>query len=778
MRYQQLTGVLALLASTGSAPAEEQQSYDPGQAPQEAREWFRDAKFGLFIHWGVYSLLGQGEWVMNNNKIPIAEYEKLPPRFNPTEFDAAEWVSIARRAGQKYITITSKHHDGFCMWGTKQTSYNILDGTPYRKDVLKLLSEECRKQGIKLFFYHSHLDWHHPDYFPRGGTGKHAGRPESGSWARYMDTLNAQIAELCSPPYEAAGIWFDGWWDRPDADWQLSKTYHIIHSLQPSALIGNNHHVKPFPGEDFQMFEQDLPGKNTAGFNQAEVFPMPLETCRTINNSWGYNQGDRGFRPLSQQIRYLVEAVGLGANLLLNVGPMPNGKIQPEAVELLLGMGQWLEKNGGSIYGTRPGPWGPNRWGHAVHKGRRVYFHVLEWPAGGRLVLPRLEGAAGAALLHGPALSVKIEGQSLAIQLPEEARNPIDTIVAIDAPRDLKGLFLPVPPPRTEISGENIRLDAKEAEATGKIRYEGEPKNALGFWTDPKDAIAWRVAARQAGSYEVVLTYACAAGSGGSEIEVACGPSRASGKVFETGDWARFISVPLGAVSIPAGPSEITVRAAAKPSRAQGVMNLRGLELESGFEPLFNGADDSGWRYGEENGRKVGRGYVVENGMLVCPVDGGGNFYTVKEYGDFTFRFEFRLYEGSNNGLGIRAPLAGDAAYTGMEIQILDDEWYKKNYKGLQPWQAHGSIYNVVPAEPGHLRPAGEWNVEEVTCRGRQVTVKLNGAAIVDADLDEARARLDPATRDRHPGLQRDSGHIGFLGHGSRVDFRNIRLKN
>src|SRR6267143_561816 len=162
------------------APVRAQTGYKPTPENLAAREWFQDARFGMFVHWGAYSVLGDGEWVMNNKKIPIADYEKLPALFNPAEFDAAEWVSLAKAAGMKYITITSKHHDGFAMWGTQQNKWNIDDATPSKKDPLKMLAEECRKQGLKLFFYHSELDWHHPDYYPRGRTGQTAGRPDSG----------------------------------------------------------------------------------------------------------------------------------------------------------------------------------------------------------------------------------------------------------------------------------------------------------------------------------------------------------------------------------------------------------------------------------------------------------------------------------------------------------------------------------------------------------------------------------------------------------------------
>jgi alpha-L-fucosidase len=353
---------------------------DP-DANARARRWFEDAKFGMFVHWGVYSLLGKGEWVMNNDKIPISEYEKLPPRFNPAKFDADEWVRLARAAGMKYLTVTSKHHDGFCMFDSKLTAYDIIDATPYGKDPMKALVAACHKQGIKLFFYYSLLDWHHPDYFPRGRTGQTAGRPEKGDWKSYVTYYQGQVRELCTEYGEIGGIWFDGWWDRPDADWDLAGTYRMIHELQPGAVVGNNHHVVPFPGEDFQMFEQDLPGNNSAGFNKAGVAAgLPLETCLTLNGSWGYNARDRNFKSPEQVIHALVGAAGRGANLLLNVGPKPDGTIGQESSERLMAVGKWLEKYGKAIYGTRRGPIAPQPWGVSTVKSSEpafIYLHVL-----------------------------------------------------------------------------------------------------------------------------------------------------------------------------------------------------------------------------------------------------------------------------------------------------------------------------------------------------------------------------------------------------------------
>ena len=409
------------------------QSYRPAPENLKAREWFQDAKFGMFIHWGVYSVLGDGEWVMHNRKMTIAEYEKLAPKFNPTEFNAAEWVALAKEAGMRYITFTSKHHDGFAMWHTKQSRWNIVDATPYGKDVIKMLADECHKQGIKLFLYHSHLDWHHPDYYPRGRTGQYSGRPESGNWYRYLDYLDAQLEELLTNYGPIAGIWFDGWWDKPDADWRLQKTYSLIHRLQPAALIGNNHHRRPFEGEDFQMFEKDLPGHNTAGFNaEAEIGNLPLETCDTINRSWGYNAKDNRYKSVSELIHYLVRAAGYNANFLLNVGPMPNGKIQPEFVERLRGMGQWLRENGDSIYGTRGGPIPPRPWGVTTRKGNKVFVHVLDWPDE-LLAIPDIPNVKTAkAFPSGTPVTMRRTEGGLLLRLPASLRNPIDTIVVLE----------------------------------------------------------------------------------------------------------------------------------------------------------------------------------------------------------------------------------------------------------------------------------------------------------------------------------------------------------
>lgn len=414
--------------------AKAQPVYNPTSENLKAREWFQDSKFGMFIHWGVYSILGDGEWVMNNQRIDKGTYQKLPAFFNPISYDPKEWVSLAKAAGMKYITITSKHHDGFAMWDSKLTDWDIADRTPYSKDVIKMLAEECSMQGIKLFFYHSHLDWFQDNYYPRGNTGNTAGRPDSGDWYKYLDYMDGQLTELLSNYGAIGGIWFDGHWDKKDSDWRLDRTYSLIHSLQPACLIGNNHHLAPFPGEDFQMFEKDLPGHQTTGFNpDQKIGELPFETCETMNNSWGFNLQDKNYKSTKNLIQYLVKAAGYNSNFLLNVGPMPDGKIQPEFINTLREVGKWMEKYGETIYGTRGGPVTPRSWGVTTQKANKVYVHILN-PEDNNLLIPDFGKKVKSVTLFstGAKLKFRQDAFGIAVTVPGEVIDNNDTILVIE----------------------------------------------------------------------------------------------------------------------------------------------------------------------------------------------------------------------------------------------------------------------------------------------------------------------------------------------------------
>ncbi|MDR3219498.1 MAG: alpha-L-fucosidase [Dysgonamonadaceae bacterium] len=359
-----------------------------GQSQKPDTQWFEDARFGMFIHFGAYSVLGNGEWVMNNHSIKGDDYKRLQDLFNPQAFDAKEWVKIAKDAGMKYITLTSRHHDGFSNWNTRQSDWNIMN-TPYGKDIIKQLADECHKEGIKLVLYYSLLDWIRTDYqYETGRTGQKAGRTVKSDWNSYIGFMKNQLTELLTNYGPIAGIWFDGHWDQTSdenrtshetaVDWHYPEIYELIHRLQPECLVANNHHLPPMPGEDYQIFERDVPGENKSGFSGQEVSPLPLETCETINKSWGFSITDDNFKSVRELIQLLVRSAGSGANLLLNVGPMPNGRIQPECVERLREMGEWMKKYGYTIYETHRGSVPQQTWGVCTAKGDTQYIHLLD----------------------------------------------------------------------------------------------------------------------------------------------------------------------------------------------------------------------------------------------------------------------------------------------------------------------------------------------------------------------------------------------------------------
>ena len=438
-----IAAALALLAGmTSTSSASEANAYTPSPENLAAREWFQDAKFGVFLHWGLYSQLGGGgrmgiaEWIMNDANIPAKHYERLARFFNPTAFDADAWVRTFKAAGARYVTITAKHHEGFAMFATRTTNYNIADATPFKRDPLAELAEACRKHGLKLFFYYSQRDWHHTDYFPLGETGHGAERPFAGEWDRYIDYQDAQLKELLTRYGPVAGIWFDGWWDQKDTvmrgSWRLAQTYQLIHSLQPAALVGNNHHVTPFPGEDFQMFERDLPGENTMGFNTGAVSNLPLEMAETMNGSWGFNLIDDQIKSTRTLIRSLVAAAGRNSNFLLNTGPLPNGELQAENVATLREVGEWLTRNGESVYGTRGGPVSPRPWGVTTQAGKRVYVHVFDW-SDSQLFLPLRAKVAGArSLRNSSPVAIRHRSDGIELTLPEPLPNEWVRIVRLD----------------------------------------------------------------------------------------------------------------------------------------------------------------------------------------------------------------------------------------------------------------------------------------------------------------------------------------------------------
>lgn len=358
------------------------QSYVPTKENLEERENFRDAKFGIFLHWGIYSTFAQGEWYLQNAVPDRMEYAKAADAFYPHRFNAHEWVRAIKDAGAKYICITTRHHDGFSMWDTQQSDYNIVKATPFKRDVIKELADACHEEGIRLHLYYSHIDWMRPDY-PMGRTGRECGKDSTKSdWPHYFNFMNAQLTELLTHYGKIGAIWFDGWWDHDQDsipfDWHLPEQYALIHKLQPACLIGNNHHMHPFEGEDIQIFERDLPGENKAGFidKAAKVSQLPLETCQTMNGMWGYKVVDQNYKSVAELIRLLLNTSGKGANLLLNIGPQPNGQLPAVALDRLKEIGKWMRVYGETLYGSVAGPVKPCEWGATTEKDGKVYVHV------------------------------------------------------------------------------------------------------------------------------------------------------------------------------------------------------------------------------------------------------------------------------------------------------------------------------------------------------------------------------------------------------------------
>lgn len=399
------TLAVSLLCLNGFA-----QDYVPTPENLQARKEFSDMKFGIFLHWGIYSMFAQGEWYMHNANIDWREYEKAASAFYPANFDAEAWVKAIKDSGAKYITFTTRHHDSFSMWDTEQSDFNIVDATPYKKDVLKMLADECQKQGVTLNLYYSHLDWRREDY-PQGRTGHGTHRDASkADWPSYYKFMNNQLTELLTNYGKVGAIWFDGFWDHDEDavpfDWQLGPQYELIHRLQPSCLVGNNHHVEVHPGEDIQIFERDVPGQNTAGLSGQAISRLPLETCQTMNGMWGYKIIDQNYKSTEELIRLLVRTSGKGANLLLNIGPQPNGELPATALDRLKEMGEWLRANGESIYGTTAGDLEEQPWGVTTRNGNALYIHILDLDSN-TLELPLSCKVKSATVLNGNAVKFK-----------------------------------------------------------------------------------------------------------------------------------------------------------------------------------------------------------------------------------------------------------------------------------------------------------------------------------------------------------------------------------
>ena len=354
--------------------------YVPTAENLRHRQEFAGFRFGIFLHWGIYSTFARGEWFLNDG-INKDEYAKAADAFYPHRFNALEWVRAIKESGARYITFTTRHHDGFSMWDTRQSDYNIVRATPFGRDVLKELAEACQEEGMRLHLYYSILDWIREDY-PIGRTGRKTGRDLHPQYDEYFQFMKRQLSELLTQYGDIGALWFDGYWDHDEDsipfDWRMPELYRYAHSFRPDLLIGNNHHIEPLEGEDFQMFERDLPGENKAGLSGQAISALPLEMCQTMNGMWGYKVSDTNYKSADELITLIVRAAGKGSNLLLNIGPQPNGELPAVAVDRLRAIGNWMKQHGESIYDTERTPLGETPWGTTTQKDGHLFLHVLD----------------------------------------------------------------------------------------------------------------------------------------------------------------------------------------------------------------------------------------------------------------------------------------------------------------------------------------------------------------------------------------------------------------
>jgi len=444
--------------TTGARSAAAKDFMQETQTERAARmAWWHEARFGMFIHWGLYAVpagewkgqkvKGIGEWIMNRGKIPLAEYCGLVKQFNPVKYDADQWVRIAKDAGMRYIVITSKHHDGFCLWNSACTEYDVAS-TPYGKDLLKPLSEACRRHGIRLCFYHSIMDWQHPNYepLPAWDKGREGHQPD---YDKYVGYMKRQLKELVEAYGPLGVMWFDGEWEKSWTHDRGIDLYNYVRGLQPDIIINNRvdkgrkgmagmNKAGNFAG-DFGTPEQEIPATGMPG--------LDWESCMTMNRTWGYKKDDHDWKSSRDLIRKLVDIASKGGNFLLNVGPTAEGLIPAPSVERLAAVGRWMKVNGEAIYGTSASPVGKVPFGRVTAKPGRLYLHVFDWPTEGTLNVPEVRLAAKRAYL----LSDR-----------EEARQVLPGTCSAE-----KGLSVTVPPKMPDADATVVALE-----------YEGELKVA------------------------------------------------------------------------------------------------------------------------------------------------------------------------------------------------------------------------------------------------------------------------------------------------------------
>lgn len=565
------------LAVCSIAPLFAQPSRPP-LPPAERLEWFQQDKFGIFIHWGVYSAIGRHEWSRHMFQIPQAEYDRWIPKFNPVRFDAGSWVDLASNAGARYMVITSKHHDGFSIYRSRVSDYDI-ELTPYAGDPLKMLADAAKKRNMRLGFYHSIMDWHHPDYRPRRSWEYPKDYKEGGNNRRYVEFMKAQLRELLENYGDVAMIWFDGEWEKTLVETQSEdEIYDFIRGLQPNALINDRlYGRRPGNKADFGTPEQYVPA---TGLKDPSGKPILWEACVTINNdSWGYNKYETEFKTERDLIRMLIEVVSKGGNLLLNIGPKPDGTIPDEFVTRLNAMGRWMKTNGESIYGTTASPFERmGFFGRATTRGNKLYLHVFQWPGNGVLRVPGLRNLVHSARLladPGRAIPAERDGDDILLRLPGEAPDGIATVIALQLDGSPQAVSFANRPDAKGV----LQLGAESSEIETRFEQRAKKENALGHvfvtrWTRAEDVPTWMVETARPGRYRVEISYA----SRGKDVPftVEAGERKLEARTESTGNEWVFKTFRLGEMALPAGRTQLQVKAEGKGVPA---MNLERITL-------------------------------------------------------------------------------------------------------------------------------------------------------------------------------------------------------